>query len=92
MLQSKMALEGGNAVDSLLQASVCSVNPLEIADVSTVTEKDVKAAGTRHVMYLHSVVFSAVIFCSALLSSTLCVCVRVLTCHQVIYACVCRRT
>lgn len=48
MLQSKMALEGGNAVDSLLQASVCSVNPLEIADVSTVTENDVKAAGTCH--------------------------------------------
>jgi hypothetical protein len=52
LLQAKMALEGGSAVDSLLQASLCSVNPLAIADVSSVTAADVKAAGTCHAMYL----------------------------------------
>ena len=52
LLQAKMALEGGSAVDSLLQASICSVNPLAIADVSSVTAADVKAAGTCHAMHL----------------------------------------
>lgn len=52
LLQAKTALEGGNAVDSLLQAALCSVNPLAIADVSSVTASDVKAAGTYYAMYV----------------------------------------
>lgn len=61
-----MALEGGSAVDSLLQASLCSVNPLAIADVSSVTASDVKAAGMCHVVYLRFMLYYSMLSSTAM--------------------------